>query len=49
MIHRIRTIDAHAAGEPLRLIIEGFPHVEGATMLEKEIGCGSITTTCVAR
>lgn len=35
MIHRIRTIDAHAAGEPLRLIVEGFPRVEGATMLEK--------------
>jgi trans-L-3-hydroxyproline dehydratase len=35
MIRRIRTIDAHAAGEPLRLIVEGFPRVEGATMLEK--------------
>ncbi|MGH9332110.1 MAG: proline racemase family protein [Vicinamibacterales bacterium] len=35
MIHRIKTIDAHAAGEPLRLVVEGFPRVEGATMLEK--------------
>ena len=35
MIHRIRTIDAHAAGEPLRLVIEGLPSPEGATMLEK--------------
>jgi proline racemase len=35
MLHRIRTIDAHAAGEPLRLIIDGFPSIEGATMLEK--------------
>lgn len=35
MIHRIRTIDAHAAGEPLRLIVDGFPSPEGATMLEK--------------
>ncbi len=35
MIHRIRTIDAHAAGEPLRLVVEGFPSPEGATMLEK--------------
>lgn len=35
MIHRIRTIDAHAAGEPLRLIIDGVPTPEGATMLEK--------------
>ena len=35
MIHRIRTIDAHAAGEPLRLVVEGLPSPEGATMLEK--------------
>jgi trans-L-3-hydroxyproline dehydratase len=35
MIHRIRTIDAHAAGEPLRLVVEGFPSPEGATMLDK--------------
>ncbi len=35
MIHRISTIDAHAAGEPLRLIIEGLPAPEGRTMLEK--------------
>lgn len=35
MIHRIRTIDSHAAGEPLRLIVDGFPSPEGATMLEK--------------
>jgi proline racemase len=31
----IRTIDAHTAGEPLRLIVDGFPSVEGKTMLEK--------------
>jgi trans-L-3-hydroxyproline dehydratase len=35
MIHRIRTIDAHAAGEPLRLVVDGLPTPEGATMLEK--------------
>jgi trans-L-3-hydroxyproline dehydratase len=35
MIHEIRTIDAHAAGEPLRLVVEGFPSPDGATMLEK--------------
>jgi proline racemase len=35
MIHRVRTIDAHAAGEPLRLIIDGFPAPRGRTMLEK--------------
>ena len=31
----IRTIDAHTAGEPLRLIVDGFPSVQGATMQEK--------------
>jgi proline racemase len=35
MIHTIRTIDAHAAGEPLRLIVDGLPSPEGVTMLEK--------------
>jgi len=30
-----RTLDAHAAGEPLRLIVEGFPAPKGTTMLEK--------------
>jgi proline racemase len=32
---RIRTIDAHTAGEPLRLIVEGFPPVTGRTILEQ--------------
>jgi trans-L-3-hydroxyproline dehydratase len=31
----IRTIDAHAAGEPLRLIVDGFPAPRGRTMLDK--------------
>jgi proline racemase len=31
----LRTIDAHTAGGPLRLIVGGFPALEGATMLEK--------------
>src|SRR5690349_10473096 len=35
MVHTIRTIDAHAAGEPLRLVIDGLPAPEGRTMLEK--------------
>jgi proline racemase len=35
MVHTIRTLDAHAAGEPLRLVIDGVPAPEGATMLEK--------------
>ncbi len=32
---RFRTIDAHAAGEPLRLIVDGFPAPRGKTMLER--------------
>jgi len=31
----IRTIDAHVAGAPLRLIVEGFPAPRGQTMSEK--------------
>ena len=32
---RIETIDAHTAGEPLRLIVNGFPAIEGRTILEQ--------------
>jgi proline racemase len=32
---RIQTIDAHTAGEPLRLIVGGFPTIEGQTILEQ--------------
>src|SRR5436190_16117944 len=32
---RVKTIDAHAAGEPLRLIVDGFPAPHGRTMLDK--------------
>ena len=35
MIHVVKTIDAHAAGEPLRLIVDGLPRPGGRTMLEK--------------
>jgi proline racemase len=35
MIHQIRTIDAHTAGEPLRLVVDGLPVPEGATMLAR--------------
>jgi proline racemase len=35
VIHRIKTIDAHAAGEPLRLVIDGLPAPDGRTMLDK--------------
>jgi proline racemase len=32
---KLQTIDAHAAGEPLRLIVGGFPTPRGKTMLDK--------------
>ena len=32
---KISTIDAHAAGEPLRVIIGGLPRIPGHTILEK--------------
>ena len=32
---RILTVDAHAAGEPLRLVLEGFPALEGASILAR--------------
>jgi proline racemase len=35
LIRRYRTLDAHAAGEPLRLVLEGYPAPKGQTMLEK--------------
>jgi proline racemase len=35
VLHSLKTIDAHAAGEPLRLIIDGMPRPAGRTMLEK--------------
>jgi trans-L-3-hydroxyproline dehydratase len=31
----LRTIDAHTAGEPLRLVVEGWPAPNGRTMLER--------------
>jgi proline racemase len=31
----IRTIDAHVAGAPLRLVVDGFPSPAGTTMAEK--------------
>lgn len=35
MVHTVRTIDAHTAGEPLRLVVDGLPAPQGATMLDK--------------
>ena len=35
MRHSLKTIDAHVAGEPLRLIVEGMPRPPGKTMVQK--------------
>jgi len=32
---RIRTVDAHTAGEPFRVVVDGVPGIPGATMLER--------------
>jgi len=32
---KIKTIDAHTEGEPLRVITSGFPHLTGNTILER--------------
>src|SRR5499425_2741924 len=32
---RITTIDMHTGGEPLRVIVDGLPPIEGHTVLEK--------------
>ena len=32
---RIHTIDAHTGGEPFRVIVSGYPELEGTTMLER--------------
>ena len=32
---KIKTIDAHTAGEPLRIILSGMPEIKGKTILEK--------------
>jgi len=35
MIHHLHTVDAHTAGEPLRMILGGFPEPRGESMLDK--------------
>ncbi|SNR52946.1 proline racemase family protein [Halorubrum vacuolatum] len=32
---RIRTIESHTGGEPLRVVVDGFPDLPGETILEK--------------
>ena len=36
---RLRSIDCHTGGEPLRVIVEGFPELRGQTMLERRRDC----------
>ncbi len=35
MLHILKTIDAHVAGEPLRLVTDGLPRPAGKTMAQK--------------
>jgi proline racemase len=35
VLHVLKTIDAHVAGEPLRLVTEGLPRPSGKTMAQK--------------
>ena len=37
MLHVLKAIDAHVAGEPLRLITEGLPRPAGKTMAQKGV------------
>lgn len=32
---RIRTVEMHTAGEPLRIVVSGYPTLKGTTALEK--------------
>ena len=32
---RVETIESHTGGEPLRVVVDGFPDIEGETILEK--------------
>lgn len=32
---KLKTIDMHTGGEPLRVIIDGYPQIKGSTILEK--------------
>ena len=50
MIHQIRTIDAHTAGEPLRLIVDGLPTPGRRDDAgQTRSGRSSTSTTCAAR
>lgn len=34
--HRFTTIDSHTEGEPTRIVLDGFPRLEGKTMMERK-------------
>jgi len=36
---RIKTIDMHTGGEPLRVVVEGYPEIKGKNVLEKRKYC----------
>lgn len=36
---RVKTIDLHTGGEPLRVIVSGFPELQGNSVLEKRAFC----------
>ena len=44
---KISTLDVHTGGEPLRIIADGFPALEGTTVLEKGPMSVNITTIFV--
>ena len=34
-IRSINVVDAHTAGEPVRVVVSGLPNIPGSTMLDK--------------
>lgn len=36
-VHRVLAVDAHTAGEPLRVLLTGVPLLEGATLAERRL------------
>ena len=46
---RITTIDAHTAGEPLRVITGGYPRSRARRSSRSAASRASATTTCGAR
>lgn len=36
-LNPVRTVDYHTAGEPFRIVVQGAPHTQGATVLERRL------------